>query len=110
MTFKPKPVRPTNEELLDTVGRMAAEKGQLPTAQDHADGGHRARPARRAAAPTVLVNFKATIPFAKLVSEVSTKEGGVRRMVARLMKEAGYDVPEQDLSPPVNRRIYESTR
>lgn len=110
MTFKPKSVRPSSQELLATVGRVAAESGQLPTARVPAvpaKGGEGAAATRRAAAASVLVNFKATLPFAKLIAEASAKEGGVRRMIARMMKEAGYDVPEHDLKPAVNRRIYE---
>ena len=107
MTFKPKSVRPSSQELLATVGRVAAERGQLPTAPPPAAGAGEGAPARRPAPPTVLVNFKATLPFAKLIAEASTKEGGVRRMIARMMKEAGYDVPEHDLKPAVNRRIYQ---
>ncbi len=110
MTFKPKAVRPSSQELLATVGRVAAEGGQLPTAPQPPPGqvGPAGAPStRRPAPPTVLVNFKATLPFAKLIAEASAKEGGVRRMVARMLKEAGYDVPEHDLKPPVNRRTYE---
>ena len=110
MTFKPKSVRPSSQELLATVGRVSAENGQLPTAQQsgaQSRGGEGRGVTRQATSPTVLVNFKATLPFAKLISEASTKEGGVRRMIARMMKEAGYDVPEHDLNPPVNRRVYE---
>ena len=106
MTFKPKSVRPSSQELLATVGCVAAESGQLPTAQPPA-GRAGAGEARRPAPRTVLVNFKATLPFAKLIAEASGKEGGVRRMIARMMKEAGYDVPEHDLNPAVNRRTYE---
>lgn len=105
MTFKPKSVRPSSQELLATVGRVAAESGQLPTAPTGAGQGGRA--IRRSPGPTVLVNFKATLPFAKLISEASAKEGGVRRMIARMMKEAGHNVPEHDLKPTVNRRVYE---
>lgn len=111
MTFKPKSVRPSSQELLDTVGRVAAQNGQLPTAQEPSPAptrlGERAPASRRSAGPTVLVNFKATLPFAKLIAEASEKEGGVRRMIARMMKEAGYDVPDYDLKPIVNRRVYE---
>ncbi len=108
MTFKPKSVRPSSQELLATVGRVAAESGQLPTAPTGRPGaGEGAPSARLRAPPTVLVNFKATLPFAKLIAEASVKEGGVRRMVARMLKEAGYDVPEHDLKPAVNRRTYE---
>ncbi len=111
MTFKPKSVRPSSQELLATVGRVAAESGQLPTAPEppaeRARAGESVQSARRPAPPTVLVNFKATLPFAKLIAEASAKEGGVRRMVARMLKEAGYDVPEHDLKPAVNRRVYD---
>ncbi len=110
MTFKPKAVRPSSQELLATVGRVAAEGAQLPTAQQlpgRSGAGEGEQPVRRSAPPTVLVNFKATLPFAKLIFEASAKEGGVRRMVARMMKEAGYDVPDHDLKPTVNRRVYE---
>jgi hypothetical protein len=111
MTFKPKAVRPSSQELLATVGRVAAEGGQLPTAPEPAAERPRAAElvpsARRSVPPTVLVNFKATMPFAKLIAEASAKEGGVRRMIARMMKQAGYDVPEHDLKPAANRRTYE---
>ena len=110
MTFKPKSVRPSSQELLATVGRVAAEGGQLPTAPEpavRAGAGEGARAIRRSPGPTVLVNFKATLPFAKLIAEASAKEGGVRRMIARMMKEAGHDVPEHDLKPAVNRRLYD---
>jgi hypothetical protein len=111
MTVKPKSIRPSNQELLATVGRVAAQSGQLPTAPEPAAGqergGESAQSMRRPAVPTVLVNFKATLPFAKLIAEASAKEGGVRRMIARMMKESGHDVPEYDLRPPTNRRTYE---
>jgi hypothetical protein len=111
MTFKPKAVRPSSQELLATVGRVAAESGQLPTApqavSERAGTKEVVAPVRRAALPTVLVNFKATMPFAKLIAEASAKEGGVRRMIARMMRDAGYDVPEHDLKPAANRRTYE---
>ncbi len=111
MTFKPKAVRPSSQQLLATVGRVAAESGQLPTVPgaiaERDRAGEPLSTRRRSAPATVLVNFKATMPFAKLIAEASAKEGGVRRMVARMMQEAGYDVPEHDLRPAVNRRIYE---
>lgn len=111
MAFKPKSVRPSSQELLETVGHVAAQIGQLPTAKDlplaATREGEGAPATRRSTGPTVLVNFKATLPFAKLIAEASEKEGGVRRMIARMMKEAGYDVPDRDLKPVVNRRIYE---
>jgi hypothetical protein len=108
MSFKPKPVRPTSAELLASVGRVAETQGRLPTppplpSPERAT----AKATKVVASRTVLVNFKATLPFAKLISELAEKEGGVRRMVARMLKEAGHEVPDQDLNPPNNRRVYE---
>ena len=111
MAFKPKAVRPSSQELLQTVGRLSAESGQLPTAAPiepaaPRGAGQGAR-TRNSPGPTVLVNFKATVPFAKIIAEAAEKEGGVRRMLARMLKEAGHDVPEYDLKPAANKRVYE---
>jgi hypothetical protein len=109
-TFKPKSVRPSSDELLQTVGRLSAASGQFPTTPDRITQTPEhppVHPRRLKAEPTVLVNFKATRPFAKLISELAEREGGVRRMLARMLKEAGHDVPEGDLRPPVNKRVYE---
>jgi hypothetical protein len=109
--FKPKStVRPSQEELLATVGRVSAEVGHLPTSPELVPAPRLVESPPRPATgpgPTVLVNFKATLAFAKLIAEVSEREGGVRRMLARMLKEAGHDVPERDLNPVVKRRKYE---
>ena len=108
MAFKPKAVRPSSQELLATVGRLAADSGQLPTVAppDRSAPAETGHDAKRSPGPTVLVNFKATLPFAKIIAEAAEKEGGVRRMLARMLKEAGHDVPEHDLRPAANRRVY----
>ena len=54
--------------------------------------------------PVVQVNFKASEAFADLIAREGEKAGSTRRFLARLMREAGYDVPEADVNPPDNRR------
>lgn len=54
--------------------------------------------------PVVQVNFKATEAFAELLGREAEKAGSTRRFLARLMREAGFDVPEADVNPPDTRR------
>lgn len=54
--------------------------------------------------PTVQINFKASEAFAELVAREAEKEGSTRRFFARLMKQAGYDVPDADVNPVDTRR------
>jgi hypothetical protein len=51
----------------------------------------------------VQINFKATEAFADLVAQEAEKVGSTRRFFARLMRDAGYDVPEADINPPDTR-------
>jgi hypothetical protein len=61
-------------------------------------------PARNRPPPVVQVNFKASEAFAELIAREAEKAGSTRRLFARLMKEAGFDVPDADVNPPDNRR------
>lgn len=54
--------------------------------------------------PVVQVNFKASEAFADLIAREAEKAGSTRRFIARLMKEAGFPVPDADVNPPDNRR------
>ena len=60
---------------------------------------HRERPP-----PVVQVNFKASEAFADLIAREAEKAGSTRRFIARLMREAGFPVPDADVNPPDNRR------
>jgi hypothetical protein len=53
---------------------------------------------------TVQVNMAVTEELARIISKEAAKAGSTRRFIARLMRDAGYDVPEADLNPPDNRR------
>ena len=54
--------------------------------------------------PVIQVNFKASEAFADLIAREAEKAGSTRRLFARLMRDAGFDVPEADVNPPDNRR------
>ena len=54
--------------------------------------------------PVVQVNFKASETFAHLIAREAERAGSTRRLFARLMRDAGFDVPEADVNPPDNRR------
>ena len=54
--------------------------------------------------PVVQVNFKASETFADLIAREAEKVGSTRRFIARLMRQAGYDVPDADVQPHDNRR------
>jgi hypothetical protein len=54
--------------------------------------------------PVVQVNFKATEEFADLIAQAAEKAGSTRRFIARLMRDAGFPVPDVDVNPPDNRR------
>lgn len=59
----------------------------------------------RAKAPAkVRINFEVSEEMAELISIEAEKSGSTRRVFARLMREAGFPVPEADVNPMDNRR------
>ncbi len=96
-TFKPK--RVSGSELAAQLsGATANLPAQVPAQQS--------KPiyVRERPPPVVQVNFKASEAFADLIAVEGEKAGSTRRFIARLMRNAGYDVPEADVNPPDNRR------
>lgn len=62
-------------------------------------------PQSRERPPAVVqVNFKASEEFADLIAQEAERAGSTRRFIARLMKDAGFSVPDADVNPPDNRR------
>jgi hypothetical protein len=53
---------------------------------------------------TVQINWNASEQLARTIAIEAAKVGSTRRFIARLMKQAGFEVPEADLNPPDNRR------
>jgi len=56
---------------------------------------------------TVQINFRGSKGLAKLIAGLAEQEGSTRKLIARLLRDAGHTVPEVDLSPPVNRRRFD---
>ncbi len=53
---------------------------------------------------TEQINFWASREMAELVARLAVEHGSVRRLFARLLRDAGHAVPEADLAPPPGRR------
>lgn len=111
MAFKPKPieepaepVRPSGADLAASMGHLA--NSLIPTTPP---------PPRTAsikqepspAEPPLMMSFKASKPFAKMLAEAAEPEGGLRRLVARVFSEAGFPVPPEELKPQRRRRTYD---
>jgi hypothetical protein len=96
-SFKPKRVSGA-----DLTVQLAGATAHLPTA---APAPVAATPPPAARPPKkVQINFQASEAFADLVAREAEKAGSTRRFFARLLRQAGYDVPEADVNPPDTRR------
>jgi hypothetical protein len=118
MAFKPKrieepeePVRLSSAELTAAIGPLASNL--IPTtpapplpALSPAPAPVSV-PAKQAAEPVLMMSFKASKPFAKMLAEAAEPEGGLRKLIARVFSEAGYNVPETDLKGTRRRRTYD---
>jgi len=96
--FKPKRVSGA-----DLAAQLSGATANLPAAVPVLTAVPEA-PSKQRSPPVVQVNFKASGAFADLIAREAEKAGSTRRLFARLMREAGYDVPEADVNPPDNRR------
>jgi hypothetical protein len=109
VTFKPKP---PPEELtaafkshLRSVPTAVVEDEPVtaqPPSQQPTTSQREGR--RRKAPPVVQMNFNITEELADIITEEARKAGSTRRWLARLMKDAGYPVPDADLTPYMNVR------
>jgi hypothetical protein len=64
---------------------------------------------RGRAPKTVQINFNASEAMARIVAQEAAKVGSTRRLFARLLRDAGYDIPDADVNPMTNRRRWESS-
>ena len=100
MSFKPK--RVTGAEL---TAQLFGATAHLPAAAPALPPVAAAPAPVPAKAPKkVQINFQASEAFAELLAREAEKAGSTRRFLARLMRDAGYDVPEADVNPPDTRR------
>jgi hypothetical protein len=113
VTFKPKPppeeltaafknhLRSVPTAVVEDTLSIAARPAPPPPQQPTAPEGDRRR---RKAPPVVQMNFNITEELADIIAEEARKAGSTRRWLARLMKDAGYLVPDADLTPYMNVR------
>jgi hypothetical protein len=110
MTFKPKPppeeltaafkthLRSVPTAVVEDDPTIAAPQPAPTSANGEGEG------RRRKAPPVVQMNFNITEELADIITEEARKAGSTRRWLARLMKDAGYPVPDADLTPFMNVR------
>ena len=101
--------KPMPDELTEALRGHAANLPSVtpsaPAPQPVSREGEGAPPSTRPRAPkTVQINWNASEELARLIAIEAAKAGSTRRFIARLMKQAGYDVPDADLNPADNRR------
>jgi hypothetical protein len=96
--FKRKPLEDDiTEKLRAHTAHIPATTGQLqPTGQG-----------RGKAPKTVQINFNASESMARVVAQEAAKLGSTRRLFAKLLRDAGHDIPEADLNPMVNKRRWD---
>jgi hypothetical protein len=117
MSFKPKrivepdePVRPSSAELAAAIGPLASNlipTAPAPPAPPAPTPAAMAPAPKPAAEPVLMMSFKASKPFAKMLAEAAEGEGGLRRLIARVFSEVGYPVPAAELTPQRRRRTYD---
>src|SRR4051812_7074298 len=113
MAFKPKkiedpeePVRLSAAELKASMGHLASTLIPTSTPPPKAPVVDESPKVARVE-PVLMMSFKASRPFAKMLAEAAEPEGGLRRLVARVFHEAGYPVPPSELQPQRPRRTYD---
>jgi hypothetical protein len=101
MSFKPKRVSGA-----DLAAQLSGATANLPAATPVPSASILSVPELSKQRPpsVVQINFKASEAFANLIAREADKAGSTRRLFARLMREAGYVVPEADVNPADNRR------
>src|SRR5918997_4060715 len=100
MSFNPK--RVTGAELTAQISGATAHLPAAAPAPPPVAGTPALFPAK--APKKVQINFQASEAFAELLAREAERAGSTRRFLARLMRDAGYDVPEADVNPPDTRR------
>jgi hypothetical protein len=100
------PFKPKRVSGADLAAQLSGATADLPAAVPIVSTPHASfQPASRQKPPPVVqVNFKASEVFANLIAREAEKAGSTRRLFARLMRDAGFNVPEADVNPPDNRR------
>jgi hypothetical protein len=89
--------RPTGAEL---VRQIASETTELPPTRREPEVPQPSAPSTA----TEQINFRGSPELARILARLAADQGSIRLVVARLLRDAGYPVPEADLAPPPGRR------
>lgn len=110
-SFRPKriadpvePPRPSSAEIAATIGPLAGKL--IPTTPQSTPPTQPAAPPPKAE-PSLMMSFKASKSFARTLAKAAEPEGGLRKLIAKVFHEAGYEVPHADLVGTRKRRTYE---
>jgi hypothetical protein len=98
-TFKPKRVSGA-----DLASQLSEATASLPPVVVQQPMPALSTQSRERPPAVVQVNFKASEEFADLIAQEAERAGSTRRFIARLMRDAGFAVPDADVNPPDNRR------
>jgi hypothetical protein len=97
--------KPMPDELTEALrGHAASLPSVTPALPQPASRRGEGAPPRPRPPKTVQINWNASEQLARTIAIEAAKVGSTRRFIAKLMKEAGYDVPDADLNPADNRR------
>src|SRR3954447_24860129 len=103
-TLKRTPVnRPSGAEL---VAQIASETTELPPTKRDPESPKPAvlPPPIIASTATEQINFRGSPELARILARLAADQGSIRLVIARLLRDAGYPVPDADLAPPPGRR------
>ena len=92
---------------MDLVAQIAPETAELPPTRRNPP-----EPPLPVAPPSVVasntateqINFRASPELARILARLAVEQGSIRLVIARLLRDAGYLVPDADLAPPPGRR------
>jgi hypothetical protein len=93
--------RPSGTEL---VRQIAAETVDLPPTRREPELARPLMPPPAASTATEQINFRGSPELARILARLAAEQGSIRLVIARLLRDAGYSVPEADLAPPPGRR------
>jgi hypothetical protein len=97
--FKRKPLED------DITEALRAHTAHIPTTTGHMPDV--VGQGRGKAPKTVQINFNASEAMARIVAQEAAKLGSTRRLFAKLLRDAGHDIPEADLNPMMNKRRWD---
>lgn len=93
----------------DLVRQIATETAELPPTRrepepDVQAGQGAPVPVMPVSTATEQINFRGSPELARILARLAAEQGSIRLVIARLLLDAGHQVPPADLLPPPGRR------